>query len=91
MSAKNSLIACLDEIAPVTRGRSFVRSTNPSTLRSAKSLITHPALRIRKVPRVKMATKCSGGKPSAAIHSAANVGHSSNNVPTGLSRRMSCK
>ena len=47
MSAKNSLIACLDEIAPVTRGRSFVRSTNPSTLTISK-VVNHTSCATHK-------------------------------------------
>ena len=49
-----------------------------------------PAERVRKVPATKMASSLKSGRPSAAIHSAHRVGHSSSRVPIGLSARISC-
>ncbi|MNR38100.1 hypothetical protein D3C85_1561750 [compost metagenome] len=60
-----------------------------SMWRSAKSLITQPAERIKKVPRVKISSSCQSGWPAEAIHSAHSVGHSSSRVPIGLSIRIS--
>jgi hypothetical protein len=58
-------------------------------LRSAKSLIAHPAERISTVPRTKISTNAFGGQPRAAIHTAQSVGQSSSKMPIGLSSRIS--
>ena len=42
------------------------------------------------VPKLNISSKERLGKPSAAIHRALIVGHSSNRIPIGLSRRVSC-
>ncbi len=80
-------MASLALIIPVAKGRIFVRSTCASTLRSAKSLIAHPAARINTVPSTIGIRMLIGGMPSAAIHSAHMVGQNTNSVPTGLSKR----
>ncbi|MNN31171.1 hypothetical protein D3C81_1448470 [compost metagenome] len=64
-------------ILPVASGRALVRATWPSKLRSAKSLITQPAARISTTPSTKITRFFASGTPSAAIHSAHRVGHSS--------------
>lgn len=74
-------------IRPAVSGRSLVRLTCLSKSRSAQSLIAQPAERIRTVPTTKIATSAGGGCPSAAIHMAHSVGHSSSSVPIGLSMR----
>jgi hypothetical protein len=45
-------------------------------------------LRIRMVPSTNTASRCQPGKPSAAIHSALSVGHSSSSQPAGRSQRI---
>ena len=81
--------ASVRDTRPVARGRSAVRVTCGSKSRSAMSLTTHPAARMRNVPATNAATIGQGGVPSAAIQSAARVGHSRSSVPTGRSRRIS--
>ena len=49
-----------------------------------------PAERMTAVPKLNISSKERLGKPSAAIHRAPIVGHSSNRIPIGLSRRVSC-
>ena len=65
-----------------------VRSTWRSNSRSATSLTQQPALRIRTVPSTNTASRCQPGKPSAAIHSADSVGHSSSSQPAGRFQRI---
>jgi len=73
----NSVQASRELTRPAAMGRAWVRCTWPSKLRSAKSLTTQPAARIRITPVMKMNRFFALGTPSAAIHSAHNVGHSS--------------
>ena len=73
---------------PLVTGRLAVRLTWRSKSRSATSLMQQPALRIKMVPSVNTASKCQPGKPPAASHSAASVGHSSNSQPAGRSQRI---
>src|SRR5699024_1932841 len=84
----NSASACLALRAPVAKGRPLVRSTLPSMLRSAKSLITHPAARIAKTPRVNTTTTFTLGVPAPAIQTAHKVGQSSSMEPMGFSSRI---
>ena len=87
-SIKNKAIASIGLTSPVANGRDLVLSTSPSKFRSAKSFITHPALRMIKVPKMKIITKSSGGWPCDAIHKAVSVGQSNNKEPMGLSIRI---
>ena len=89
-SKANSSSASLVESAPVTKGLFLVRSTLPSRLRSAMSLMTQPAERIRKTPATNMKMSNGSGRPCPAIQSAHSVGHNSNNVPMGRCRRIMC-
>ena len=45
-------------------------------------------LRIRIVPPTNTASRCQPGKPSAAIHNALRVGHSSSSQPAGRFQRI---
>src|SRR5262245_30719333 len=74
--------------APLVTGRWAVRLTCLSKSRSATSLTAQPALRMRKVPSTNTASRCQPGKPPAAIHKAARLGHSSRYVPAGRSQRI---
>ena len=76
-------------ISPRASGRSAVRFTCASNCRSAQSLNAQPAQRMMIVPNVNTTTSVRLGSPSAAIHSADSVGHNSNRMPIGLSRRTS--
>src|SRR5690625_5326759 len=76
------------DTSPVAMGRSRVRLTCPSTLRSAKSLITQPAERITNTPSTKITNRCQLGKPSAASHNAHSVGQSNKKVPMGRFKRV---
>ena len=82
----------------------MVRLTEPSTLRSAKSLMAQPAARIKIAPKAKIsntdqegntpgkavmaASDNALGAPKAAKNTAHNVGHNNNSMPTGLSKRV---
>ena len=90
-SAAPSVSAAFTDTAPVVTGRCAVRLTWRSKSRSATSLMQQPAERISTVPAVKTASRCQPGQPSAAIHSAASVGHNSSSQPAGRSQRMSCR
>ena len=83
---KNSK-ASWDEIDLIVKGRFFVRFTIESYFWSKKSLITHPAERIKIVPRTKMTSILVSGKPSATRINAESVGHKSKKIPIGLSKR----
>jgi len=74
--------------APRVTGRWAVRLTWRSKSRSATSLAQQPALRMRMVPTTNTASRCQPGKPSAAIHSALSVGHSSSSQPAGRFQRI---
>ena len=80
--------ACLTDSAPLVTGRCAVRLTWRSNSRSATSLTQQPALRMSTVPSVNTMTRCQPGKPPAAIHSAASVGHSSSSQPAGRFQRI---
>jgi hypothetical protein len=86
-----SIKASIGDSAPLVTGRCAVRLTWRSKSRSATSLMQQPALRISTVPKLNTSSKCQPGKPSAAIHSALSVGHSSSNQPAGRSQRISCR
>ena len=88
-SPANSVSASSGAIAPDAIGRSRVRSTYGSMLRSAKSFSTHPAERMTTTPMTKIANRCWSGRPCPASHSAHNVGHSRSQIPIGLSSRIS--
>ena len=62
-SMKNNAIASIGLTSPFANGLDLVLSTLPSKSRSAKSLITHPALRMTKVPKTKIITNSGGGWP----------------------------
>jgi hypothetical protein len=47
--------------------------------------MAQPALRIKKVPTIKISKIGKSGTPLLANHSAHKVGHKSNSVPIGLS------
>ncbi|MNN19027.1 hypothetical protein D3C81_1322540 [compost metagenome] len=66
-----------------------MRFTCLSKSRSAQSFMAQPDERIRNVPTKKIQKMPQAGGPSAAIHSAHSVGHSSSKVPMGLSIRTS--
>ena len=85
---KSSVNASLTVSAPVTSGRSRVRSTWPSRFRSARSLAIHPAARITTMPAKKMASSRRLGKPSLASTIPHSVGAASRKVPIGLSKRI---
>jgi hypothetical protein len=51
-------------------------------------LITQPAERVSHTPAVKMMSVPSGGTPSAASHSAHQVGQSNSRMPIGRSPRI---
>jgi hypothetical protein len=87
-STAPSASASRTETAPLVTGRCAVRLTWRSNSRSATSLMQQPALRIRMVPSVNTASRCQPGKPSAAIHSADSVGHSSSSQPAGRFQRI---
>ena len=70
MSSTNKLRASPLDTKPAASGRWAVRLTEPSILRSAKSLITHPALRITKTPKLNTTKFNKLGVPSSASHSA---------------------
>ena len=74
----------------VASGRFLVLSTNPSILRSAISLITQPADRISITPKLKIRVTLTSGFPPPEIQMAHRVGHNSNKVPMGRSKRSSC-
>ena len=76
-------------MSPRASGRSAVRFTCASNLRSAQSLNAQPAERITIVPTVNTRIRRKPGCPSSAIHSAASVGQSSSRMPIGLSSRTS--
>ena len=71
----NRLTASSLLINPETNGLFLVRSTFESTFISAISLITQPALRITKTPKLNTINKNRLGQPSLAIHNAQYVGH----------------
>ena len=75
-------------ICPLVMGRCVVRLTCLSKSRSAMSLMVQPALRISTVPATNTSSKCQPGKPSAATHSAASVGHTNTSQPAGRFQRM---
>jgi hypothetical protein len=87
--AANNSSASTGATSPVASGRSAVRATCGSIFRSAKSLITQPAARTTIVPSTRIRKTLGSGRPSDAIHSAHNVGHSSNQMPIGRCIRMS--
>ena len=87
-STKNNAIASMGLTSPVGNGLDLVLSTSPSKFRSAKSLMTHPALRMTKVPKMKITINSKGGWPCEAIHKAVSVGQRSNRDPMGLSIRI---
>src|SRR6516165_3241075 len=87
-STANSTSASTGDTRRAASGRSRVRRTCGSMSRSAKSLMTQPAARITMTPsRNTMSTRGSG-RPAPATHSAHRAGHSSSQVPIGLSSRM---
>ena len=86
---KNRVIASNPFTWPVTNGLFLVLSTFPSKSLSKKSLITHPAERIKKVPIQKMITSPRVGEPSFKIMKALRVGQRRRKVPMGFSSRMS--
>src|SRR5438874_2793432 len=88
-SSANSSSASSGETRRAASGRSRVRCTCGSMSRSRKSLITQPAARITTTPSTNTSSTCGRGRPLPAIHSAHSAGHSSNQVPTGRSRRIS--
>src|SRR5690348_10919355 len=73
--------------SPEVTGRNFVRATCLSTFRSAISLKTQPAARIKIVPMQNDKNSFNEGTPRLAIHKAHAVGHQSKSVPAGLSNR----
>ena len=73
---------------PEAIGRLWVRHTCRSNLWSAMSLMTQPALRIRKEPMMKTSIKDHGGKPSAATKRDHNAGSSSSKVPYCFGSRI---
>ncbi len=87
-SSTNRIFASFSLTAPLGSGRPAVRFTKPSTLRSAKSLITQPAARITNTPSTNTTSTGSGGTPISDSQSAHSVGHSSSSVPIGLSIRI---
>src|SRR3989344_1651305 len=80
------LNASFTDTAPVVTGLCAVRLTCLSKSRSATSFTQQPALRMRKVPSTNTTSRCQPGKPSAAIHSADNVGHRHTSQPAGRSQ-----
>ncbi len=87
--ATNRVNASYGATAPVASGRVRVRSTYGSILRSTKSFSTQPAERMTNTPIMKTRNRPWSGVPSPASHSAHNVGHISNQMPIGLSTRIS--
>ena len=82
-SAAPSVSASRTLTRPLVTGRCAVRLTWRSKSRSATSFTQQPALRITMVPATNTTSRCQPGKPSAAIHSADSVGHSSSSQPAG--------
>ena len=93
MSAKTApnAKASFTPMRPLVTGRSAVRFTCRSKLRSATSFKQQPALRIKIVPSVNTAIKCQPGKPSAATHKADKVGHNKSSQPAGRFQRIKSK
>jgi len=88
VSTSPTISASFTEMRPLVIGRSAVRLTCLSKSRSATSLTVQPALRISTVPSVNTTSRCQPGKPRAASHSAARVGHSSSSQPWGRFQRI---
>src|SRR6204780_1244313 len=89
-NATISASASYGETTRAASGRARVRRTCGSMLRSARSLMMQPALRITTVPATKMTSRRRGGCPALATHRAHSAGQSSSQIPIGRSRRMSC-
>ena len=86
LPATNAIPAVVREVRR-TADACRVRSMSGDLGLSA--LITQPALRITMTPKVNTINTNKSGIPSAAIHSADNVGHNNNKIPMGLSKRIS--
>ena len=83
-----STSACFSCNSPDASGRIRVRSTCGSKSRSATSFITQPAARINTTPQLNINMFFRVGVPAPASKRAHQVGHSSNRIPMGLSKRI---
>lgn len=92
--AANQVHACGIETAPDARGRSMVRATLRSSLRSHISLTVQPAPRVTRAPTPKTASMPAYEVSGADVEKAAIVkdhvqGLYSSHMPIGLSYRES--
>src|SRR5699024_2389371 len=91
ISSVKSVIDYLKVTFPEVSGRSLVRETCLSKLRSAISLITQPAERIKKTPSIKIKKTFSEGFPLDATQIPQSVGHINKRLPIGFSTRINCR
>ncbi len=90
-STMNSTSASVGETRRAASGRSRVRLTCGSMSRSAKSLMTQPAARMRTTPNTKTINTSCCGLPPLATHNAQSAGQSSSHVPMGRSSARACR